>query len=569
MQDPIPTAGLTGALPAVLADAPILMSIAKPILVLAAFVAYTRFVAKFESDARNFTLPVVMWNTIYMSVAAVALAIVVLVPIFWVGYPVAVLLLAGTVYAYVQYRNPRVPERVRFTLGGEGFAKAMEARRQASANRAATVTFTRSNGTAEPVPQKDAPELGVYVTLEQVLLAGMNARASRVDLVSAQGGVAASILVDGVRTKLDPLAPEAGNAAIDMLKRMAGLDVADRRRRQTGTCKVAGEAGASKLTVTTSGSSQGQVVRVDFDREGRLGKAIETIGFAPAQLAAVKTIEARANRVGVVILSAPPGQGLTTLGYSMLARHDAYTSNIKTLEREVPFIVEGVDHKAFKPEEGVEDFAAMLTKIIRRDPDVVLCGDLSEAGTGKAAALMGRQTPLVYVLVPAESMAQAVSTWMTAVGDPKKAAESLTAVVHQRLLRTLCPNCKAGFVPAPEQAKKLGIPAGKETELFRPSGKIQVKNRIEDCPVCQGSAYFGQTGFLEVLMLDDEARRLLAENDYRTAVARAVREQKMIQLQEAALLKVRSGETSLEEVQRVLAPRQAAQRPAASGATGG
>jgi type II secretory ATPase GspE/PulE/Tfp pilus assembly ATPase PilB-like protein len=155
---------------------------------------------------------------------------------------------------------------------------------------------------------------------------------------------------------------------------------------------------------------------------------------------------------------------------------------------------------------------------------------------------------------------------MTAVGDPKKAAESLTAVVHQRLLRTLCPNCKAGFVPAPEQAKKLGIPAGKEVELFRPSGKIQVKNRIEDCPVCQGSGYFGQTGFLEVLMLDDEARRLLAENDYRTAVARAVREQKMLQLQEAALLKVRSGETSLEEVQRVLAPRQASQRPAATGA---
>jgi len=135
-------------------------------------------------------------------------------------------------------------------------------------------------------------------------------------------------------------------------------------------------------------------------------------------------------------------------------------------------------------------------------------------------------------------------------------------VIHQRLMRTLCPNCKSPFTPAPEQAKKLGIPAGKQIELFRPSGKVQVKNRVEDCPVCQGTGYFGQAGILEVLSLDDEGRRLLSENDFRTAYARAVREQKMIQLQEAALLKVRDGVTSLEEVQRVFAPKQAAGAPA-------
>jgi general secretion pathway protein E len=141
------------------------------------------------------------------------------------------------------------------------------------------------------------------------------------------------------------------------------------------------------------------------------------------------------------------------------------------------------------------------------------------------------------------------------------ATRSLNAVVHQRLIRNLCPNCKSGFTPAPEQAKKLGIVPAKDgsmQQLFRPSGKVQVKNRIEDCPVCQGTSYFGQSGIYEVMSLDDEARRLLSENDFRTAYARAVREQKMIQLQESALLKVRSGDTSLEEVQRIFAPKQAA-----------
>jgi type IV pilus assembly protein PilB len=393
-------------------------------------------------------------------------------------------------------------------------------------------------------------------------------RATRIDLASTQAGVATSMLVDGVRTKGEPMPPDVGNAAIDMIKRLAGLDVNDRRRRQTGAFTVTSAAGSSRLTVLSIGSSSGQSLRVEFDREERFGKAIDSIGLAPSQLEALRTLEDPGKRVGVVIVSAPPGQGLTTLGFSIVSRHDAYTSNIKTLERELVYRVEGVEHKAFAPEPGVEDYASALTKIIRRDPDVVLAADISEPGSAKAATLMGLERPLVYVLVPAESMAAAVATWIQAVGDPKTATKCLSAVVHQRLIRQLCPNCKSPFTPAPEQAKKLGIPSGKQVELFRPSGKIQVKNRIEDCPVCQGSAYFGQIGIFEVMMVDKDARQMLAENDFRGAYARAVRDAKMIQLQEAALLKVREGLTSLEEVQRVFAPKQAAApKPAAAGAT--
>jgi type II secretory ATPase GspE/PulE/Tfp pilus assembly ATPase PilB-like protein len=146
---------------------------------------------------------------------------------------------------------------------------------------------------------------------------------------------------------------------------------------------------------------------------------------------------------------------------------------------------------------------------------------------------------------------------MQSVGDAKAASKGLSAVVHQRLLRSLCPNCKSPFTPAPEQAKKLGVPPGKTIEIFRPSGKIQVKNRVEDCPVCQGTGYFGQVGIFEVVTLDNDARKLLADGDFKGVVARAIREQRMIQLQEAALLKVREGTTSLEEVQRIFAPKQA------------
>ena len=540
--------------PILIAQGAILLSIAKPILTLAVFIAFYRYVARFEVDARTYNLPVAAWNWGYFGAGLVALAAILLIPIFWIGWILAIALLAGTMYGYMQYRNPRVPAGRQYKLGFDALATAMAARKTSSAEKAATVLFTRADGTKEPVPQKEDAALATYLALEQILVGPIAARASRVDIATAQQGVAVSMMVDGVRTKRDPLAPEAGNAAVDMLKRLTGLDVADRRRRQAGACTIDGATGKVRINVTSIGSSSGQTIRVDFDRESRLGKSIETIGLASSQLDALRVFEDPKHRKGVILVSAPVGQGLSTLGFSLLARHDAYTANIKTLEKELIYRVEGIDHKAFAPEPGLEDFGAMLTKMIRRDPDIVL--------VAKAATLMGMNAPLLYVLVPADSMATAIATWMQAVGDPKLATSCLSGVVHQRLMRTLCPNCKSPFTPAPEQAKKLGIPAGKQVELFRPSGKVQVKNRVEDCPVCQGSGYFGQTGILEVLSLDDEGRRLLGENDFRTAYARSVREQKMIQLQEAALLKVRDGSTSLEEVQRIFAPKQAAGAPA-------
>ncbi len=549
----------------VLADSMILMSIAKPILLVALFVPYMRFVAQFESDARRFTLPVVKLNFIFLGVAVLALLGIVLIPWFAVGWILGAMMMTGTMYTYWKYRDERVPASEKFQLGGEGFAKRMEARRKASSERAASVLFTNAKGVKQPVPQKEDPSLTVYIALEQVLIGPIASRATRVDLASSQQGVGVSMLVDGTRTKREQLAPDTGNATIDLIKRIAGLDPADRRRRQVGTCKMEGPSGSTHLTVTTSGSSSGQTVRIDFDRASRFGKSIDTLGLAAAQIEALRIFEKPEHRKGVILISTPAGQGLTTLGYAIIARHDAYTSNIKTLEREPQFRVEGVDHKMFEPEPGVEEFGQMLTKIIRRDPDVVLCGDISEPGSAKAAALMGLESPLVYVLIPAESMAASIAIWTQAVGDQKLATRCLAGVIHQRLIRKLCPNCKSGFTPAPEQAKKLGIAPGKEVQLFRASGKIQVKNRIEDCPVCQGTSYFGQDGIYEVMILDEEARRLLFENDFRTAYARAVREQKMIQLQESALLKVRAGETSLDEVQRIFAPKQSASaaKPAA------
>ena len=172
MHDPTITATL------MLANAPILMSIAKPIILVATFVVYMRYVARFEADARMYTLPVLPWNFAFVGAAIVALAAAVLIPIFFIGLPVAILILGGAMYAYWKFRDARVPEGRRFRFGGDKLAKAMAVRRQAAADRAASVIFTRAGGGKEPVPQKEDPALGIYLALERALVEPMLDRKS-------------------------------------------------------------------------------------------------------------------------------------------------------------------------------------------------------------------------------------------------------------------------------------------------------------------------------------------------------------------------------------------------------
>jgi general secretion pathway protein E len=345
------------------------------------------------------------------------------------------------------------------------------------------------------------------------------------------------------------------------------LDVNDRRRRQQGDFGLRGPNGSTQVSLVVKGSSSGQIAQIDFDRATRLHRAFDGLGLLAPQLEALQFFEPKHERHGIILLGAPPGQGLTTTAYAMISRHDAYTSNIKSLEREVSVRLEGVDQVQWDPTNPDIDYATNLQSILRRDPDVVLTSDVRDNETARVAADPGMQGPLIYVQQPLPTIVDQIRDWVKRVGDVKEATRALRAVTNQRLLRSLCPNCRQAYTPTPEQIKKLNLPARKVSQLYRAGGKVQVKNKIEDCPVCQGTGYLGQTAAFEVFIIDDEARKMLASSDLKAALAHA-RRKNMIYMQEAALAKVVAGETTIEEVVRAIsatAPAAAAPRPPQSG----
>jgi general secretion pathway protein E len=544
-----------------------LVSFYKPLLMFVTFVAWAWLVSsKLDKDARYFRLNPHRYNGIHMAAGLVALALMLAVPIFWIGWPLGIVVLVAPVYAYVQIRNSQVPEDQRFVLTGQTISDRLSKAKMARAAKAASLSFKDPQGKERTAPAKDDPRFAVHMLAEDVIVPALAARATQVDMaVGSQGGTVTQT-VDGIRYKREPVPPESAVALVDYVKELACLNVEDRRRRQAADLRMLSAEGRTELSVITAGSSSGQEMRLVFNRAKRLSKPVDDLGLLPSQLEALRVFEEPHERHGVVLFGAPRGHGLTTTGYSLVGRHDAYTSNIKTLELEVLTLLDGVDQVRWDPDNPDVDYAANLQSILRRDPDVVLTAEMRDRETARTAAEPGPEGPLIYIPQRVPSVPEQLQAWAKIVGDLKLAMKPLRAVINQRLLRCVCPNCRQPYQPAADQLQKLNLPADKIKQLYQPSGKIQVKNKIETCPVCGGTGYFGQTGIFQVMMVGDETRRLIMASDLKAAMADA-RRNKMIFLQEAALRKVVDGETTIDEIVRVTAPpRKAKPRPQADAA---
>lgn len=548
----------------ILAETPapaFLMSIVKPLITLALFVPYARLTSgKLVKDADYYHLAPGKWSSIFLAFGAAALLAVVLTPWWLAGTAAQVLLLCAPCVWYVKHRNKNakgVPKLVIYNLDLEKMAAA---RRTRSAQASVELFFQRKDRNRFTVPDQKDPAHAVYMAVQALLLPLLQSRWQRMDLALTKQGAAVSVLLDGVRVRRDPIQGAEATAVVDMLKTFAGLDPAERRKYQRGNAVVLRGDDKTTLTVSTMGSMQGESIRIDVERERQLTLPLDKAGMLEPQIKLLRETLAAEPKSGVVLVGARPGQGLTTLGYSLLGEHDAFTNNIKTIERRPERHVDGVEHTAFDPERA--EYSVQLQTIIRRGPDVMMVAETGEPGVLKVIAAPGSRSTLIYALMPSDNPAELLAAWMKGAGDPANAAEALKLILVQRTLRRLCSSCRVAFQPTPDVMKMLAIPPGKPIQLYRQSGKVLLKDQPTDCPTCGGTGYMGLTGAFEVLAVNEDVRALLRAGDVKGACLQARRTNRCLSLQESALMKVRNGETSLDEVRRAFAPPAA---PAGSG----
>ena len=364
--------------------------------------------AKLDKDARYYHFNHRLWNGIHLGCGAAAVLAMVLVPIPGLSVFVGMLLLTTPVLIYWKYRNSNVPDGEQYYLTSESLQSRMQQRKQARASRAAVLTFSNGKGAEVTTPLRDDPLYDTHILAEDLIGPSLEARATRIHLGIGQNGTVVAHTIDGVKYKREPLAQESAVAVMDLVKSFAGLDIEDRRRRQTGQFRVQGTGPNHRIDIDVSGSSNGIIMTLYVDRAQQLSKPLDGLGLLPAQLDVVRSLDEPQNRSGIVLVGAPPGQGLTTTCYSLLSGHDAYTANIKTLERQIERRLDGVDHLMFDPNNPEVDYATQLQSILRRDPDIVLAGQVKDADVATVAVEPGRDGPLIYVAQPLATLAEQI-----------------------------------------------------------------------------------------------------------------------------------------------------------------
>lgn len=523
----------------------------KAIPVVLLLLAWGRLVTWIDKDSVEVLLPRIPLNVANLAGGVLAFFLFFALPGFFVAFLVACLIVAIEAGVYLTMRNSKVglgDLSVQFNdwldswKGGEKKVKVIQGE----------VQLIGKNGSLMAAPATDDPILPAYETVQTLLTDPLRRNAERIDLAPADGASVIKYVVDGVAYAGNPVERTRAGAAIEYVKAMAGMDINEKRKPQTGSMKVSLDGQKRELEIITAGSTSGEQLRAVVDPKKRHQQKLEELGLSEDQEAVVRSVIL--ENMGVVLVSAPRQQGLTTMLYAILRAHDAFLQHIQTIEPDPATDLEGITQNkiAAQPPPGEEQKIVGWT--ISQEPDVIMISNVTD---GKAAAQLAKfagEGRRVYVGLRAGSTFEALSAWRKLIGDDTTAVRNLSMIINGRVVRRLCGACKAGYTPDPATLRKLNMDPDKVGKLYqaRTQPMRDQKGNPVLCDFCKELYFKGRIGVFEIFVIDDDVKQVVEAGGSINQLKAAFRKQRGKYLQEAALAQVEAGETSVQEVLRVM-----------------
>jgi len=392
----------------------------------------------------------------------------------------------------------------------------------------------------EPKDLLDATDEAPIIRLvNSVLFQAVRQRASDIHFESFERGLVVRYRIDGVLYPVLTPPKHLQSSIIARLKIMAGLNIAEKRLPQDGRfgIRTAGKDVDLRVSVLPTSHGERVVLRL-LEKENRLLNLSE-MGFSPERLRTIQQLIQLTH--GILLVTGPTGSGKTTTLYAALSEINAPDKNIITVEDPVEYQLLGIGQMQVNAKINLT-FAAGLRSILRQDPDVIMIGEIRDRETAEIAIHASLTGHLVFSTLHTNDAASA-ATRLTDMGiEPFLIASSVVAVLAQRLIRKICPDCKKPYQPDEEELIRLGIvPGKKRPTFFRGAG----------CPACTQTGYRGRTGIHELLLVDDEIRRLIGSKADATAIKQAAVAKGMVLLKDEATDKIFQGVTTTEEVLRM------------------
>ena len=386
----------------------------------------------------------------------------------------------------------------------------------------------------------DASSAPIIRLVNHIVAEAVKAQASDIHLEAYQDSFKIRYRVDGILYDFLTPPKRIQPALVSRIKVMANMNIAEKRLPQDGRLQV--RTGNQEIDIRVSSipitAGERLVLRL-LNKSGTLLRLPE-IGLPENAYNLVYRLIRYAN--GIILVTGPTGSGKTTTLYAALSSINTPDINIITIEDPVEYQISGINQIQVNQKIGLT-FARGLRSIVRQDPDVILVGEIRDKETSEIAVQSALTGHLVFSTLHTNDSASAITRLVDIGVEPFLISSSVIAVLAQRLVRVLCPNCKERYAPDEQAVRSIGG----DPQVFK-SGSIY---RKKGCAQCLNTGYSGRVPIFEIMVLDDKIKKMiLTTHDSGRIEAEAVR-QGMKTLRESGIQKVLEGVTSIAEVLRV------------------
>ena len=386
----------------------------------------------------------------------------------------------------------------------------------------------------------DTSDAPIIKLVNHILSQSIKARASDIHIEPYQDSFKVRYRIDGILYDLLTPPKWIQPALISRIKVMAKLNIAEKRLPQDGRLDIKIGAQDIDVRVSTIPTSFGERVVLRLLNKTSAVFDLPEIGLSPDRLALLKELVHSPN--GIILNTGPTGSGKTTTLYAILTTINKPDINIITIEDPVEYQIKGISQIQVNPKIDLT-FARGLRSIVRQDPDVVLIGEIRDKETADIAVQSALTGHLVFSTLHTNDSASAITRLVDIGVEPFLISSSLIAVIAQRLLRTLCNDCKEAYQPDDLAFKSIGMDPEryKDRRVYRARG----------CENCFHTGHKGRNAIFEIMVLNEELRSLILKSHDSNVIKKRALEMNMLSLRQDGIQKLLNGVTTIEEVFRV------------------
>jgi type IV pilus assembly protein PilB len=385
---------------------------------------------------------------------------------------------------------------------------------------------------------KSAP---VIKLVNQIIKGAIDEEASDIHIEPYEKNVRVRYRIDGMLRKMVEYPLKTNHAVLSRVKILADMDIAERRMPQDGKFFLKNDGEQYDFRVSTMPTVHGEKIVIRLLKVSNSNKRLIDLGFSDYNYQRLEYL--LKFPYGIILVTGPTGSGKSTSLVGIINHLKNVSTNIVTVEDPVEYSISGVNQCQTHSEIGLT-FARFLRAILRQDPDIIMVGEIRDKETAQLAIEASMTGHLVFSTLHTNTASAAVSRLLNLGVEPDLLGVSLLGVLGQRLVRSICPNCKTKkplLSPEYREMAKLLIPNQKE--YYEYSGK--------GCQSCRKSGYKGRTGIHEVLIVDKNLRELMVDNAPERMIEESARKAGMRTMFEDGLFKSFEGETSIDEIKRV------------------